>query len=195
MLDISGLLAGPPETNLLRVDVVSVMSAGRSDEGPDRIDAPRPTVGLLRRWAAVRARKTCLEPAKHAERQSSQLETFSLQKRTDSTKDSLVTDPATDLALKSLCFGRRGVKKQGVSGPKNGRLFSSVSTVRFKKTTNPAVPQNRSGLCSRCGTMANRALPSGTAQPYAGLGGMRLSVVAVTSASGKATQSTAAEFC
>ncbi len=83
-------------------------------------------------------------------------------KKTYNTRDSLVvTDPTTDLAPKSLCFGKRGVKKQGVSGPKNGRLFSSVSVVRFKKTVNPAVPQNRSG---ECGTAANRALPS-RAQP------------------------------
>ena len=52
--------------------------------------------------------------------------------KTYKTRDSLVvTDPTTDLALLSnLCFGRRGIKKQGVSVPKTGRLFPSVSAIR-----------------------------------------------------------------
>ena len=33
----------------------------------------------------------------------------------------------------NLCFGGRGIKKQGVSGSKNGRLLSFVSACRFKK--------------------------------------------------------------
>ena len=72
--------------------------------------------------------------------------------------------PVLEMAVTSLCFRGRGVKKQGVSGPKNGRLFSCVSAVRFKKTAKPAVPQDRSGLCSKCGTAsANRVLRSGAA--------------------------------
>ena len=90
-------------------------------------------------------------------------DTKSLQKKTYNTRDSLVvTDPTTDLALISLCSGGRGVKKQGVSGSKNGRLFASVSAVRFKETAKPAAPQDRS---DKCGTAANRALPSGTTPP------------------------------
>ncbi len=55
-----------------------------------------------------------------------------MDKKTYNTRDSLVvTDPTTDLALSNLCFGVRGVQKQGVLGPKNGRLFSSVNAVRF----------------------------------------------------------------
>ena len=52
--------------------------------------------------------------------------------KTYNTEDSpVVTDLSTSSAPIILCFGVRGVKKQGVSGPKNGRLFSSVSAVRF----------------------------------------------------------------
>ena len=43
----------------------SIMSVGRFDEDPDRIDTPRPTVGLLRRWAAARPER----PTKHMERE------------------------------------------------------------------------------------------------------------------------------
>ena len=86
--------------------------------------------------------------------------------KTYNTRDSpVVTDLSTDLAAISLCSGGRGVKKQGVSGSKNGCLFASVSAVRFKRTVKPAAPQNRSGLCSKYGTAANRALPSGTTPP------------------------------
>ena len=46
-------------------------------------------------------------------------------------------------ALRSLSFGVRGVKKQGVSRSKNGRLIASVSAVRFTRTVKPAVPQNQ----------------------------------------------------
>jgi hypothetical protein len=38
----------------------------------------------------------------------------------------------------SYVSGVRGVKKQGVSGSKNGCLFASVSAVRFKETVKPA---------------------------------------------------------
>jgi hypothetical protein len=72
---------------------------------------------------------------------------------------------ASARAVKSLSFGVGGVKKQGVSGHKNGRLFSSVSAVRFERTVKLAAPQNRSGLCSKRGTAANRALPTGTTPP------------------------------
>jgi hypothetical protein len=74
----------------------------------------------------------------------------------------LSTDPTTDLALRSLSFGVRRVRKQGVSGSKNGCLFSSVSAVRFKETAKPAAPQDRSDKCS---TAANRALPLGATPP------------------------------
>jgi hypothetical protein len=43
--------------------------------------------------------------------------------RTDNTKDSLVTDPATILALKSLSFGVRGVKKGGFRIQKRAPLL------------------------------------------------------------------------
>ncbi len=70
--------------------------------------------------------------------------------------------------LSNLCFGRRGVKTQGVLGPKNGRLFSSVGAVRWKTTWKPAItPQNCSDKCS---TAASRALPLGTTSPSSSRG-------------------------
>jgi len=59
-----------------------------------------------------------------------------------------------------MFWGKRG-QKQGVSGSENGRLFSFVSAVRFKKTVNLALPQNRPGSA----TAANPALPSHAAPP------------------------------
>lgn len=54
--------------------------------------------------------------------------------KTYSTGDSLVvTEPTTSAALKTLSIEVGGVKKQGVSGSKNGYLFASVSAVRFKE--------------------------------------------------------------
>ena len=110
------------QTHTLRCSVTKVGTVGSCAAGP--LQGPE-------------------RPAKLADRQEVGMRAFSLQKRTDNTRDSLVTDPTTDLAPKSLSFRRRGVKKQGVSGSKNGRLFSSVSAVRFKKTANPGCATER----------------------------------------------------
>ena len=96
------------------------MSAGRSDEDLGSIDAPRHSGAL----APLGRCKGLGRPAKQAERQEAGIKrVLSLQNRTDKTRDSLVTDLTTDLALSNLCFGRRGVKKQGVLGPKTGASF------------------------------------------------------------------------
>jgi len=63
---------------------------------------------------------------------------------------------------KAYVFGEEGSKNRGSRDPKTGASFPLVSAVRFKKTANPAVPQNRSG---QSGTAANRASPSRTAPP------------------------------
>jgi hypothetical protein len=68
---------------------LSIMSAGCADED----------LGSIRRA--------------HNGHERVRIET-TLQKITYNTRDSLVvTDPTTDLAVKSLCFRKRGVKKQG----------------------------------------------------------------------------------
>ena len=58
-----------------------------------------------------------------------------INEKTFNTRDSLlVTDLTTDLALllKAYLFGEEG---SGVSGPENGRLFSSVSAVRLRSSS------------------------------------------------------------
>ncbi len=117
----------------------------------DRINARRsPTVGLLCRWAAARAGKTrqaCGAPRGRNEPLLHCAGTW------------LVTDPATNRALSNLRFGVRGVKKQGVSGPEKGRLFSFLSAARF-------LDKRCGGLCrkdrSEGGTHSARRSPADT---------------------------------
>lgn len=53
----------------------------------------------------------------------------------------MVTYLSTGLAVESLCFGVRGVKKQGVSG----------CAVRFKKTVKLAASGRLGQVQARCG--------------------------------------------
>ena len=61
-------------------------------------------------------------------------------------------------------LGYEGFKNRGSWDPKTGASFPLLMLSVFKKTVKSAAPQDRSG---KCGTAANRALPSGTAPPQA----------------------------
>jgi hypothetical protein len=84
------------------------MSIGRSDKdrGSDRCAAPRNGAP-----APLGRSKGPEDPLSTRNAKKLERETFSPQKRTDNTRDSLVTDPTTELALlQSYVSGKRAQK-------------------------------------------------------------------------------------